>query len=171
MNGKYVNSSFWAGWFREVAVGSTERWWGMLGRRGSLSKETFHSWIIVLIGIIIWGRWRKKSSLFPKLCTLCHRVSGEPLEKAGEGLGQIQQSGNSQNPVAVWLSTSREMWAVCFWLLRAYHIRLFFIGSSFISKKPVCFSSFTLFRALAFPSLLPPASPLTPSPLHQLLPV
>lgn len=60
-----------------------------------------------LIGAIVWGRWRRKSSLFPRLCTLCHRVSGEPLKKAREGLGQILRSGNSQNPVA--LSTSREM--------------------------------------------------------------
>ena len=95
---------------------------------------------------LYWLGSRGKGVLLPRLCSLCHRVVGAfeerfphpiPHPKPGEGLGSNQWSGNSQNPVAVWLFTSREMWAVCFGLRCSYHIRLFFIRSSSISKKPV----------------------------------
>lgn len=165
-----MDSSLWAGWFREVAVGNTEEWGGRFGMVGGPTKETFHSWTVVLIGAIFGGgRGRRDHCL--RLCTLCHRVSGEPLKNAGEGLGHIQWSGNSQNPVAVWLSASREMWAVCFWLLHCYRIRLFFIGSSFVSKKPVLLLLLCTFLGPWPPPPPVPASPLTPSPPYQLLPV
>lgn len=51
---------------------------GRVGWARRLSTPAF----LVLMGIILVGRWREgDSSLFPWLCALCHTVSREPLKK------------------------------------------------------------------------------------------
>lgn len=140
---------------------------GVWARR--LSTRLF----VVLIRTILFGRWRKEeSSLFPRLCTLCLRVSGEPLKKDSptpfptQGLGKDLGQINVLETVTAQLLFGSPLpgkWELCFWLLCSYHIRLFSIRSSFISKKPVLL---LLPCGLLGPCLLSvPTSSLTRSPL------
>lgn len=136
----------------------------------------------MLIRTILFGRWRKEeSSLFPRLCTLCLRVSGEPLKKDSPTHSPPRAWGRTWDRSMCW----KQLQPSCCLALHFQgnescvfdYFALITSGCSLLEavsfpRNLFCFSSLVVFWGPASSLSPPPPSPGHPSPhllLHHLL--